>query len=333
MVENTDYRDKLKRLLTFIGGLYFVIEFLAPEPLLDSVGILSYHEEISYGFIVVGSMALGLGLINLFLIHGTKIAFLRKGWLNSAALLSALALMMFFSTADWLEELRRSQSVREVTILGDYALKLSKELSEGSTEVNTALLKEALSTQLKKEVMIAGTADVEVSLRTSMLENIQELTSILTDSDALTETQVIAVAAGLDNLAASKNSLLSALHETSFNKLAFRFMNEGLFVALGSAIFSLLGFYIAAAAYRAFRIRTFESSLMMLAALIVIFGQTSFTLRLSQDFSFWRLWLLDIPNSAAFRAIKIGAAVAGLVLAFRMWLSIESKSFSKEGRR
>jgi hypothetical protein len=41
-----------------------------------------------------------------------------------------------------------------------------------------------------------------------------------------------------------------------------------------------------------------------------------------------RQWLMEVPNSAAFRAIKIGSAVAGLVMAFRMWLSIESESFS-----
>jgi hypothetical protein len=46
-----------------------------------------------------------------------------------------------------------------------------------------------------------------------------------------------------------------------------------------------------------------------------------------------RLWLLRVPNSAAFRAIEIGAAIAGLVMAFRMWLSIESQSFSNEKDR
>jgi hypothetical protein len=45
-----------------------------------------------------------------------------------------------------------------------------------------------------------------------------------------------------------------------------------------------------------------------------------------------RQWLLEVPNSAAFRAIRLGAGVAGLMLAIRMWLSIESKSFSS-GRK
>ena len=86
----------------------------------------------------------------------------------------------------------------------------------------------------------------------------------------------------------------------------------------------------AAAAYRAFRIRSYESALMMTAALIVMCGQMSFTLRIYEGFSVWRDWLMNVPNTAAFRAIRIGAAVAGLVLAFRMWFSIESQSFSEK---
>jgi hypothetical protein len=46
-----------------------------------------------------------------------------------------------------------------------------------------------------------------------------------------------------------------------------------------------------------------------------------------------RLWLLTVPNSAAFRAITIGAEIAALVMAFRMWLSIESESFADKERK
>jgi hypothetical protein len=95
-------------------------------------------------------------------------------------------------------------------------------------------------------------------------------------------------------------------------------------------MFSLLAFYMAAAAYRAFRIRSAESALMMGAALLVMLGQIPFGIWVWDRFPEIRLWLLTVPNAAAFRGIAIGAAVAGLVMAFRMWLSIESESFSRE---
>jgi hypothetical protein len=102
-------------------------------------------------------------------------------------------------------------------------------------------------------------------------------------------------------------------------------------------MFALLGVYIAAAAYRAFRVKTLESALMMTAAVVVMLGQISAVFLMLNLGSFGedayrilpkaRQWLLEVPNSAAFRAIRLGAGVAGLMLAIRMWLSIESKSF------
>ena len=73
--------------------------------------------------------------------------------------------------------------------------------------------------------------------------------------------------------------------------------------------------------------RSFESGLMMAAAILVMLGQISFGVWLWGDLPQIRQWLMEIPNSAAFRAIKFGSAIAGLVLAIRMWLSIESTSF------
>ena len=67
---------------------------------------------------------------------------------------------------------------------------------------------------------------------------------------------------------------------------------------------------------------------MMAAALVVMLGQIPFGSWIWEGFPDLRLWLLRVPNAAAFRAIKIGAEVAGLIMAFRMWFSIESESFS-----
>jgi hypothetical protein len=67
---------------------------------------------------------------------------------------------------------------------------------------------------------------------------------------------------------------------------------------------------------------------MMAAALVVMLGQISLGHLISDELPAARQWLLEVPNAAAFRAIRLGAAVAGLMLAIRMWLSIEPKSFS-----
>jgi hypothetical protein len=151
------------------------------------------------------------------------------------------------------------------------------------------------------------------------------------DWSALTDdNKALLLAFGQD--AARLSSAYSVLTQSTrsratINKL-YDFLFDGLFNQLGSAMFALLGVYIAAAAYRAFRVRTLESALMMTAAVVVMLGQISFGKQVYEHMPAIRQWLLEVPNSAAFRAIRLGAGVAGLLLAIRMWLSIESKSFS-----
>ncbi len=114
----------------------------------------------------------------------------------------------------------------------------------------------------------------------------------------------------------------------------------GLFVGLASALFSLLALYIAAAAYRAFRIKSGEAALMMFAALLVMLGQIPMgvamcnplfkALGISGGIVGTRAWIMEVINTAAFRGIFFGAQVAYVAIGVRMWLSIQTKSFYKE---
>ena len=70
----SNYKVLLIRLFTFLGGLYFVLKFLLPE---DN-GIIAFkniHEHVVNGFTVVGSLAIGLGIINLIFVHGGKLVY------------------------------------------------------------------------------------------------------------------------------------------------------------------------------------------------------------------------------------------------------------------
>jgi hypothetical protein len=87
-------------------------------------------------------------------------------------------------------------------------------------------------------------------------------------------------------------------------------------------MFALLAFYIASASYRAFRIKNWESGLLMIAAFLVVLGQTSLGAWLFSDLSALRNWLLTVPSTATFRGIAIGASIASLVLSIRIWLSL-----------
>jgi len=115
---------------------------------------------------------------------------------------------------------------------------------------------------------------------------------------------------------------------------------NGLFTGLSSAIFSLLALYIAAAAYRAFRIKSGEAALMMLTALLVMLGQIPMgtaacdplfrLLGVEGGIAPVRSWIMEVINAAAFRGIFFGASIAGLAMGIRMWLSMEMGSFYKD---
>ncbi|GAB1365644.1 hypothetical protein MASR1M36_05150 [Candidatus Cloacimonadaceae bacterium] len=112
----------------------------------------------------------------------------------------------------------------------------------------------------------------------------------------------------------------------------FDYLFEYAYMPLSATLFSLLAFFIASAAYRAFIIRSFESNLLMITAVIVILGRTSFggmlTSWLPENLKFWHLpnlsdFIMEFPNSAAQRAIMISAALGIIGSSLRIILGIE----------
>jgi hypothetical protein len=110
----------------------------------------------------------------------------------------------------------------------------------------------------------------------------------------------------------------------------YEFLFFNMRVPIDSTIFSLLAFYMASAAYRAFRIKSLEAGIMMAVAIIVMLGQitlmTSGALEVLQLQTI-REWFMKYWNAAAQRGILFGALIGGLALSMRIWLSLERGSF------
>ncbi len=93
---------------------------------------------------------------------------------------------------------------------------------------------------------------------------------------------------------------------------------------MDATMFSLLAFFIASAAYRAFRARTFEASLLLITALIVMMGNVPIGNLLSNDTaSEARQWILDNPNLSARRGIILGVSLGVISQSIRIILGIE----------
>ncbi len=116
----------------------------------------------------------------------------------------------------------------------------------------------------------------------------------------------------------------------------FEWVQRAMFRPLQATMFSLLAFYVASAAFRAFRVRNVEASILLGAAMIVMLGVNPYGIKLfgwvpsmgpipgGQEFMPWLTnWLMTIPNTAAQRGIIIGAALGAASMSLRVLLGIE----------
>jgi len=103
------------------------------------------------------------------------------------------------------------------------------------------------------------------------------------------------------------------------------------FNPMQATMFSLLAFFIASAAFRAFRIRSVDAALLALTAILVMIGRVPIGNLLSDalglpsgwTFADMQSWVMNVPNLAAKRAILIGAALGAISTGFKIIVGIE----------
>jgi hypothetical protein len=120
--------------------------------------------------------------------------------------------------------------------------------------------------------------------------------------------------------------------------LGFRIYNVlfyDMLAPMGSTTFSLLAFYLASAAYRAFKVKTAEAAVMSASAVIVMMGQVPIGIWLTH----WNFvppylhleavcaWILTVAHSAVYRAVMFGATVGAVAMGLRLWLNLERGAF------
>ncbi|MEW6025924.1 MAG: hypothetical protein AB1599_01325 [Planctomycetota bacterium] len=98
--------------------------------------------------------------------------------------------------------------------------------------------------------------------------------------------------------------------------------NHGI-VPFSATMFSMIGFFIASAAFRAFRARSLEATLLLLAGVIIMLGQTPLGGMISNIIPDGMVWILTIPNMAAKRAILFGIAMGSIAFSLRIIFGIE----------
>jgi hypothetical protein len=134
---------------------------------------------------------------------------------------------------------------------------------------------------------------------------------------------------------------LKSAHPNGYNKALYAIAFDGAYNALNATMYSVVAFYIVSAAYRAFRIRSVEATVLLGSAALIMLGQVA----LGQALTGWipttgfaanfrvenaANWILEKINSPALQAVELGVGVGTLAMALRLWLSLERGSYFEE---
>ena len=111
----------------------------------------------------------------------------------------------------------------------------------------------------------------------------------------------------------------------------FEWLFDNVQVPMEATMFSLLAFFIASASYRAFRARTLEATLLLVAALVVMIGNAPIGDLLWNELSpvgenipsTARQWILDNPNLSSRRGIILGVSLGVISQSIRIIFGIE----------
>lgn len=124
-----------------------------------------------------------------------------------------------------------------------------------------------------------------------------------------------------------------------FEGKEFDFIFNYMYVPMQSTMFSILAFFVASAAFRAFRARSREATLLLTAAVIVMLGRVELGSVLWSyipfignyfDVSDLAQWINTVFTTAGQRAILLGASLGYIAASFKILLGIERSYFGSE---
>lgn len=93
---------------------------------------------------------------------------------------------------------------------------------------------------------------------------------------------------------------------------------------MSSTVYSTFGLFTASAAYRTFRARNAEATVLIVCALIVMIGSVPVgRVLLGSWITTVRDWFQNVPAAAGMRGLQVGAVIGGMATALRMLLGIE----------
>ena len=105
----------------------------------------------------------------------------------------------------------------------------------------------------------------------------------------------------------------------------FKWMFQNMLINLDTAMYSVLGFYVIAAAWRAYRARNIDAAFLIVAGVITALMNAPIAeLVLGKSIVDAGNWIMNVPTNAGLRAIYFGIALGSVFVALRTFIGKET---------
>jgi hypothetical protein len=302
-------KKELPLLIGLLVGAFALIEFYIPH---HRVGTVQGH-LLDYGQ-VLAAFAFVLGGINILQVNWPKVRRKEHDWQYKVVLLVGAAVMGLAGTKVW-HELSGGEPTTKIRVEEVQAAATSPDVATVIV-VNAepdALVKVGPSPTIPAHPSRAGgpvqldvppgTHAVKVSMR------------------AAGYTEV----GGEVTVKAGQTVIVHATPKMMWGKegRVYVWIYEHVFAPCNATMFALLAFFVASAAFRAFRARNVEAGLLLGAAIIILMARAPMARSIHPWLPELADWILEIPNNAGRRAIMMGAAIGAIATGLRVILGLE----------
>lgn len=291
-------RRQFIALITFVGGAFFLLEFLLPDqptwaPWMSNP-LTPYLQLATNLVIILGTMAFLLGPINLVRGSLNTIYKQKKGWVGSAVFL----VFMFGAIG--------------VTIMKDQVL--ARQRAEAAARVVETPPEEAAPPPIE----ISPGEEVPPVVDATPVES--------PDVAIEREQKTAAAIEGTPAVDVVPEKRLKPFWVQVYNLFFY-----GILQSFGGSSMALLAFYLVSAAFRSFRFQSLDAGVMMITAVIVLIGLAPLADLITGALpeylrpNTWAQWVLDVPNVAVQRAVAFGVCAGAFAVGARYWLSIGTR--------
>jgi hypothetical protein len=346
----SNFRKPISVFVTFVAGFFFVLEWAWPRQrttvgetaqpffgldLREVIPIISPIAQILTG------MLLALGVLSIFRVHFGRVFKMQKDWFFSAVLLLSLFVMVGLGLINWRGDRRVLEEQAEIDLAARKAPGGVMPVSDRYANLAKLGVDDAADSQFEAKFAVSqrdfGQKKIDRATYNSQISQARSDADKFRSDEGAKVDQAAAGTLAADQMPAIVDYVKAGVgveKERSGPVQGFNLLFSRGLLAMDAAMFSLIGFFILSAAYRAFRIRSIEASILMATALVVLLMFVPIALMLTNGLdpgSFagnFRidsigLWLLSTINVPAIRAIDLGLGLGLLAMALRIMLGLE----------